>query len=358
MDRLNLPLAQAVRPASRSISVAQGKGPTLDAARASAAMEALEGFHAECVPGPREVCDRAGLEAAMGAPFDWLPRAAGPPPARVAALPARDLIGGGEGLVPADAVETDYTRPAGDYACHASSNGLAAGGTADEAALSALTELIERDALADWTVRPASERDARRIAPASVTDPTARRWIDRARSLGIAVALWDARNDLGEPVILCRMRDDRPSSPSMAAPCFGAGCRPDPADAIRRALAEAAQARIVRVTGARDDAAPATWGADARAARIARALAPPDPPDDAGLDAAALPGAGPGTVADHLRRLTARIAAAGVPRLWSVDLTRPGFGVPVVRLVAPGLGAPVAHGRFVVGARPRRGARP
>src|SRR3954464_11269314 len=47
LDRIGIPVAVAVRPNSRSVSVSQGKGRELAQAMASALMEACEGFHAE-----------------------------------------------------------------------------------------------------------------------------------------------------------------------------------------------------------------------------------------------------------------------------------------------------------------------
>src|SRR3954468_7862537 len=47
LDHIGIPVAVAVRPNSRSVSVSQGKGPDLPQAMASALMEACEGFHAE-----------------------------------------------------------------------------------------------------------------------------------------------------------------------------------------------------------------------------------------------------------------------------------------------------------------------
>src|SRR5713226_979938 len=54
LDRIGIPVAVAVRPNSRSVSVSQGKGLDLPQAMASALMEACEGFHAEEIgPGRR-----------------------------------------------------------------------------------------------------------------------------------------------------------------------------------------------------------------------------------------------------------------------------------------------------------------
>src|SRR5436309_1928919 len=47
LDRIGIPVVMVVRPNSRSLSVSQGKGLTLAAARASGIMESLESHHAE-----------------------------------------------------------------------------------------------------------------------------------------------------------------------------------------------------------------------------------------------------------------------------------------------------------------------
>src|SRR5712671_6839446 len=53
LDRIGIPVAVAVRPNSRSVSVSQGKGLDLPQAMVSALMEAAEGFHAEEVRAVR-----------------------------------------------------------------------------------------------------------------------------------------------------------------------------------------------------------------------------------------------------------------------------------------------------------------
>src|SRR5277367_4300329 len=47
LDTIGIPVVMACRPNSRSLAVAQGKGLDLDAAKVSAAMESIEGYHAE-----------------------------------------------------------------------------------------------------------------------------------------------------------------------------------------------------------------------------------------------------------------------------------------------------------------------
>src|SRR5262245_40073595 len=52
LDTIGIPVVMVVRPNARSLSVAQGKGSTLEAARASGLMEAIETWHAEQIDLP------------------------------------------------------------------------------------------------------------------------------------------------------------------------------------------------------------------------------------------------------------------------------------------------------------------
>src|SRR3984893_12218712 len=80
LDHIGIPVAVAVRPNSRSVSVSQGKGLELPQAMASALMEDCEGFHAEEI-GPLRLAayrDLASTETVVdpaslcsgGRPFD------------------------------------------------------------------------------------------------------------------------------------------------------------------------------------------------------------------------------------------------------------------------------------------------
>jgi ribosomal protein S12 methylthiotransferase accessory factor len=51
-----------------------------------------------------------------------------------------------------------------------------------------------------------------------------------------------------------------------------------------------------------------------------------------------------------------QLRSAGIARVIAVDLTRPEFGIPVVRMVIPGLEGDIRHPHYVAGARARRAA--
>ena len=52
LDRIGVPVVMVCRPNSYSIAVSQGKGITLDAAKASGLMESIETWHAERIELP------------------------------------------------------------------------------------------------------------------------------------------------------------------------------------------------------------------------------------------------------------------------------------------------------------------
>lgn len=362
LDRLGVPVAAAYRPNSRSLAVFQGKGTSLAAAKASALMEAAEAWHAEHARPPSWRGRYAELAAAGLPALDpaRLPRAAdaaGTDP-READLPwaeGRDLFTGAARLVPWDLVAADYTLAgAPDGPLQATTNGLASGNHPLEALSHALCEAIERDALALWRLLPAAAQDATALDLSTAGEGLRRALLDRFAAAGVALRAFDVTSDIGVPAVLCLAASEDEAADE-AQPELGSGCHPDPEVALARAVAEAAQARLTRIAGARDDLEPDSYDPARRAAWCAAAREwLRGPPGRRGLDA--MPGcAGPSLRAD-LEAVLARLAAAGLGEAAWVDLTRPEIGLPVVRVVVPGLEGPpgAAGGGYVPGARARR----
>jgi ribosomal protein S12 methylthiotransferase accessory factor len=75
LDTIGIPVVLAYRPNSRSIVVAQGKGLTLAASRASAVMESIEAFTAERIDQPLKLASFNDLRFSHQlADVDALPR--------------------------------------------------------------------------------------------------------------------------------------------------------------------------------------------------------------------------------------------------------------------------------------------
>ena len=210
------------------------------------------------------------------------------------------------------------------------SAGVAAGPTHEAAALRAVLELCERDALALWWL---GGRPARRFADHHPATLCGRAMIDRLRSgvPGRATRLLDLGGDLGPAVVAAVSLDG--SGRGFAC---GAAARLDPGEAAEAAVLELCQMELAApLAGAKLAQGGAGVLNDADRRHLQReawdpygcALLDPDPPSD-------LTGAGPPP--DTLANLVRRLSDDGIV-VHLVDLTRPDVGVPVVRAVAPRL---------------------
>jgi YcaO-like protein with predicted kinase domain len=356
LDRIGIPVAVAVRPNSRSVSVSQGKGLDLPQAMASALMEAIEGYHAEMAEEGRrstyrelaaqgEVVDPGSL-CSTGKPCD--------PEAEIAWTEGFDLLRREPCWVPTELVHADYTRPLDGY-FPAGSNGLASGNHPAEALSAAICELIERDAIAVWAASGIRARAQTAIHIVSIDDRDCRGLLAKYGKVGVDVRVWDATTDIGIAAFVCDIRDPALGEPNRLRRFHGAGCHPDRAIALSRALTEAAQARLTYIAGMRDDILPEEYQ---------------EPPEadiaDALLDALAADapprtfGSVPTFTSDDLTADIAweadRLRAAGITRVVVVDLARPELGIPVVRVVIPGLDGDIKHPHYTLGPRARRAA--
>jgi ribosomal protein S12 methylthiotransferase accessory factor len=350
------------RPNGRSLSVSQGKGVDLVSAKVSGLMEAAEAWHAENVLLPLRLASLRELEPlARVVDVTRLPR---PLHSRFHAdlpllwIEGTDVIGGGGIWVPFECVHLDYRVPGpqGSGCFLANGTGLAAGNHVLEAVCHALCEVVERDAFALWSERSAGDRAERRLDLATVDDPVCRGLLDAYDAAGVAVAVDDLTTDVAVPVFAATVVDRRVESVRRVPAARGGGCHPDRAVALARALTEAAQSRLTLIAGCRDDSPPAAHrrlrDADAIAGHLARVQAP-------GRRAFGATAHVPGdSVDDDVAHVLDRLRAAGVEQAVLVDLSRPDVGLPVVRLVVPGLegwsdkGARVAAGPRRLAVRP------
>ena len=356
LDRIGIPVFVAVRPNSRSVSVSQGKGLDVAQAMASALMEAIEGFHAEEVgegrrTSYRELASNYGVVdprtlCTTGRPFDLN--------ASISWLEGFDLLRQEPCWLPAEIVHTDYTQPLDGYFL-AGSNGLASGNHLVEAISCAVCELIERDAVALWSASGIRARARRALDIGSIDDSDCRALLAKYDKAGIDVRIWNVTTEIGIAAFLCDIRDPSADEPRRLRHFHGAGCHPDRAIALARALTEAAQTRLTYITGIRDDLLPLEYEEPPNADIV-----------DALLDALRhesqphlfreVPSFAADDLGQDLKWELERLHSAGVTRVVAIDLTRPEFGIPVVRVVIPGLEGDIRHPHYIPGARARRTA--
>ncbi len=214
--------------------------------------------------------------------------------------------------------------------CFADSNGCAAGNTLEEAVLQGLLELIERDAASIWwynrVVRPRLSESA--LRGLGCLDAVA-----RYRTLDRDAWLLDLTNDVGVPVLAAVSRARH--GPERVL--LGLGAHVDPAIAAERALSEMDQMlAAAQVLDADPDASTelSTWLREASLADHPY-LAPGPSPVPRSADGMLTPPS-EDDVAHATARCRRALAALGLDVLL-LDQTRPDVGVPVVRMIVPGL---------------------
>lgn len=227
--------------------------------------------------------------------------------------------------------------PAGRHALRADSNGNAAGSSLEDAILHGFLELVERDAVALWWYNRTGQPGVRLDGSGGFGDAWTDELLGLYRELHREVWVLDLTADLDVPVFAAlSRRTDKPAEDIM----FGFGAHFDPAVALRRALTEMNQL-LPAVVQARPDGtgyaitAPEPlgwwWGATVRN----QPYLLPDPTK---------PAHGPADF-DHRHRSDLRDDIEAVVTLLRehrldllvLDQTRPDIGIPVVKVVVPGL---------------------
>jgi len=358
LDYLGIPVVMTIRPNSLNLSTYQGKGVSLDTAKASAIMEAYE---YACAEEPRSDAIWACV-AASGRSRRIMPRhlVGGRlhSDTEIPWVSGVDLMSGEPVLVPEELISTDYRRPRrhGFGIFGSTSNGLASGNTDDEAVLHALCELIERDALALWKKAPGTHRMTTRIDLCQTADGSAKALMDCYNAAAMQVEVWEITSDIEVPAFFCVIDDVRGEPPFLGR-FGGAGCHPSADVALCRALAEAAQSRLTFIVGTREDIPTDSYELVGWQCSLANLIAEQPPP---GGPAGRVPRAlsfDSDTIADDVHAVLARLAARGIDCVARLDLTIDAVGLPCVRLVIPDLEGMSNKPGYQPGKRARRAMR-
>lgn len=329
-------------PASRLRSESGGKGMTELDARVSALCESLE-RHSGTYQGDeptvrgswREVRDRAvhpsecllfdprqGVEPLDDdTPVDWTP---------VWSLTRRE-----HRLLPTAMLYFDAPeQPGPGRHVQADSNGNAGGSSLEDAVVQGFLELVERDAVALWwynrTRHAAVDLDA-------FDEP----WIGRTRalhaSLGREVWVIDVTSDFGIPTFAALTRRTDKAAEDIL---FGFGAHFDPAVALCRALAEMNQMMPAVVDAAADgtgygcpDERLLHWWRTATVSGHPYLLPDPGAPARVPDDFRYTPRA---DLRDDIEAITEAVRERGM-ELLVLDQTRPDVGLPVVKVIVPGM---------------------
>jgi YcaO-like protein with predicted kinase domain len=356
LDRIGIPVVMVVRPNARSLTVSQGKGLTLAAAKASGVGEAAELWHAEHITKPLKLASYEEMrrEHRVADP-DRLPRAgsAFEPSLSLLWIEGRDLMGGGPVWVPFELVSANFTLPfpLGSGCFQATTNGLATGNHPLEAICHGLCEVVERDASTLWR-RSGEARDRRAIDPSSVYDPECRRLLDQLTAADLGVRIWDTTSDVGVASFCCLVAE---RSGEFADPEYGNGCHPAREVALLRALTEAAQARTTYIAGSRDDFHLDAWEPSYRRRRLDMLAGDLDTTRPASASFASVPSFTAPSLAGDFDWLLERLRVVGIDQVIAVDLGKDALGLSAMRIVVPGLEGPdKEESGYTPGTRARR----
>jgi len=340
LDVVGIPTWQAVRPAAIVLSVSQGKGRSHLDAKISAAMEAIEhaswerfqpvprwsniaAFQCESVVNPLELADFIHGSISPRAELPW--------------CSTRDLVSGREIWVPHDitCVQRGGTYHKGPKHAFATTNGLASGSSIVEATLHALLEVIERDAhaCADYFMEheglPRPQMDVESFEQPGVLD-----LVKMVRAANLEVLVFSNDNEAEISCYSVYLVDKA----VMGLTNVGHGAHLDPNIAVTRAIIEAAQGRITMISGTRED----NSRADYRFLHEVGAVLAERAMFESSLSSRPLPAPNKATeikssLDEALEYIVARLQQLGHQSVLQIDMTSPQVGIPVAKVLVPGL---------------------
>ncbi|WP_257235034.1 YcaO-like family protein [Pleomorphomonas sp. JP5] len=350
LDRIGIPVWNAMRPNARALSVHQGKGISDVDAKASAVMEALERACAERPSLPVRFASAEELSQAGERcdPLDDLIAAGHQPMDRICRLGwvvGRDLMDGGTVWVPFEAVQLNFTRPSHFWQ---SSDGVASGNTEREAIFHGLLERIERDADTLWSLGRMEQQAETCFSCADLGDPVASELADRIERAGFRLQLFDMTSDLGVPTISALMSPAEASkrrSLRYMDVTMGSGTHPVAYRAALRAMTEAVQSRLTLITGTRDDVEDGVY--EGNASEFLRHKLNLSPQSSAPEDLSS-PGDG---VEAMLSRVLSRLRERRIGHVIAVRMNPHEDRFAVVKMIVPGLEHPEGRRQRRFGAR-------
>lgn len=333
LDRVGIPVFSSIRPSAEdgAISVYNGKGSTPTDAKVSAIMEGIERYSSEVHDRDMVV---ASFEELIGSstPVDprdlIIPKRAQTEGIRLPWVPGYDLVQDEEVMVPAHAVFHPLPR---EYVplFRTNTNGLASGNTLEEAIFHALAEVIERDG---WSLAEA----ARNMGPAvtGITDGPAASMLEKFEDAGVEVMIRDITSEFGIPTFAAASDDTQLKDPALLT--LGMGTHTSARIALLRALTEVAQSRLTQIHGAREDTTEADMRRRIGYERMKR-MNRRWYESTSTVKFDSLPSFDTDDFLNDIRYMVEALGKKGLDRVIVSDLSRPEIGVPVVRVIVPGL---------------------
>jgi len=341
LDRIGIPVTVAVRPTGQTLSTSSGKGISLITAQVSGLMEALELHCAEETELPfLHLTYNQLRERFPVIPLDDLllrKRTLFHPDWPERWSLGWDLFEQEEVAVPTLCVTMNSRFNSYEatelYSFRMTSNGLASGNHFLEALVSGIYEVIERDAIAcHQHATDTTSFFSPRVRLETIRYPSVQKILDQLNKADIQPLLYDCTVDTAVPVFMASIYDKQRYHMAVAK---GYGAHLDPEVAMIRALTEAVQGRTIVIAGSRDDIFPSHLDLlrkyDSERERASYENLP------ATVDASVYRSESVDTLEGEVQILMKKLKNVGISRLIVFDLTIEKLGIPVVRVVIPGL---------------------
>ena len=345
LDRVGIPVFSCIRPTAEdgAITVYNGKGATVEESRISAIMEGIERYCAEVHDRRIELGYYHELFG-RGRILDPKDLILPPETNSDQILPwveGFDIANDESVLVPAQAVFHPL-HPRYRPLFRTGTNGLASGNTLEEAVFHALAEVIERDA---WSLVEATRDSGPKVT--NIDDPLINEMQKKFADAKVEVTIRDITSDIGIPTMAAVADDVLLRDPMLLT--MGMGTHTSSRVAVMRALTEVAQSRLTQIHGAREDTTVAQVRKRLGYDRTKRMNAYWFK-DNGTVDYHAIPSCDSDDFLNDIHRMVSALKKRGLDRVIVVDLTRDEIGIPVVRVIVPGLESYAMDGE-------RRGAR-
>jgi len=388
LDKLCIPNYSTVLPGTEDFFwVYSGKGPTKSHAKASALMESIErycslpsksflnpihGNYPELSKSHNKVLHSDEVIEPTQLNYNVKESI-------IDYLPGFDLLNNEEILVPAELVFSRYfpKSPSINGFLYSHTNGLASGNVIEEAICQALCELIERDAVSiadlcassipysilkgmtnslmqkgndtvkflqvDWdefTDDPSIFPDVDITDIARQFEPI-KFLVDRFTYAGINLMIKDiTQKDIGIPTFAASSIEWISSNYGYFA--IGYGTHLDSRIALIRAITELTQTRAINIQGARDDCKKIEYKENDEIYKRKWQFMPTTsslshPSNKKTIAFSEIKSYVMDDILDDIKFILNNLKKAGLKRAIMVDLTHPKLGVPVVRMIVPGL---------------------
>jgi len=335
LDNINIPTYVAIRPHSKLLSTSQGKGATDDLAKISAIMESIECWHSENLPDPdlmgsynqlSEKYNLVKLDLLLNGlvksnsnytkdlEFSWL---------KGTELNSQRPIYFPLSLIDLNTTPLNSAGSRGEFC--ASTNGLAAGNTFEEALCHALYEVIERHC---WTNSDANP--PRYIDLSSITTPHLRSLLDHIDPTVMRLQVNDITDELNVPAFVANLYDL--SGVHGVGTFTGAGAHLSSEVAFSRAVTEVIQSRLTFISGSRDDLYPSVYHAIKSQARSHIGLIPEEKTLFPFIETDV-----PRDFNACIQHLLNRLKQIELDQVIVYDHTRPEIDIPVVHVIVPGM---------------------